>query len=233
MRIGICENDVVQRNFLKACLVKITEETGLEFELLEFNSGEELLENYTKMNMIFLDINMEGINGIETAKEIRKFDSVIEIIFVSKLTNYLYEGYEVRAYRYLLKPIRYETIKEITIKCIKNIEMEKSLVIKYKGKFIILNINEIAYIEVMKKMLTIHTDDKKYVFKMTLTKFEEKLSKHDFFRCHKSFLVNLNKVKEIKDNIANVNDTYIPISKYRLKEFRHKLTKILENSIWI
>ncbi|HID0857736.1 TPA: LytTR family transcriptional regulator DNA-binding domain-containing protein, partial [Clostridium botulinum] len=64
-------------------------------------------------------------------------------------------------------------------------------------------------------------------------KFEKKLSQHDFFRCHKSFLVNLNKVKEFKDNIINVNDTYIPISKYRSKEFRHKLTKILKNSIWL
>ncbi|BDB00519.1 LytR/AlgR family response regulator transcription factor [Clostridium botulinum] len=233
MRIGICGNDVEQRNYLKNHLIKIIKETELECELLEFDCGEELLKNYGNMNIIFLDINMGKINGIEIAKKIREFDSVVEIIFVTKLVNYIHQAYEVRAYRYLLRPINYEIIKYVTLNCIKGIEAQKNLVIKYKGEIIILNIDEITYIEVMQKMLTIHTKDKDYTFKMTLSKFEKELSQHDFFRCHKSFLVNLNKVKEFKDNIINVNDTYIPISKYRLKEFRHKLTKILKNSIWL
>ncbi|KEI98582.1 transcriptional regulator [Clostridium botulinum A2B3 87] len=233
MRIGICGNDVEQRNYLKDHLIKIIKETKLECELLEFHCGEELLQNYKKMNIVFLDINMGKINGIEIAKKIREFDSVVEIIFVTKLVNYIHQAYEVRAYRYLLRPINYEIIKYVTLNCIKSIEAQKNLVIKYKGEIIILNIDEITYIEVMQKMLTIHTKEKEYIFKMTLSKFEKKLSQHDFFRCHKSFLVNLNKVKEFKDNIINVNDTYIPISKYRSKEFRHKLTKILKNSIWL
>ncbi|GAA0114406.1 LytR/AlgR family response regulator transcription factor [Clostridium senegalense] len=233
IRIGICESDIAQRNSLKKYLNKIVGETGFKYELLEFDSGEELLKNYRRMNIIFLDINVGKINGIEAAKEIRKFDSTVEIIFVTKFNNYIYEGYEVRAYRYLLKPIRYETIKIVTLNCIKNINRQKKLVIKYKGEIIILNIDEIEYIEVMQKMITIHTEDNEYMLKMTLSKFEEKLSEYNFFRCHKSFLVNLNKLKEIKDNIIKINDTYIPISKYRLKEFREKLTKILEDSIWI
>lgn len=69
MRIGICGNDVEQRNYLKDYLIKIIKETKLECELLEFDCGEELLQNYKKMNIIFLDINMGKINGIEIAKK--------------------------------------------------------------------------------------------------------------------------------------------------------------------
>ncbi|EJO5347422.1 response regulator transcription factor [Clostridium botulinum] len=233
MRIGICQNDVVQRNSLKNNLEKITKDTEIKCEFLEFNCGQDLLKNYTKMNIIFLDISIEKINGIDIAKKIREFDSVVEIIFITSLIDYIHQAYEVRAYRYLLTPVSYETIKYVTLKCLKSIEIETNLVIKYKGEIIILNIDDITYIEVMQKMLTIHTKEKKYMVKMTLRKFEEKLSQHDFFRCHKSFLVNLNKVKEFKDNIIRVNNTYIPISKYRLKEFRNKLSKIFKNSIWI
>ncbi len=118
---------------------------------------------------------MGKINGIEIAKKIREFDSVVEIIFVTKLVNYIHQAYEVRAYRYLLRPINYEIIKYVTLNCIKSIEAQKNLVIKYKGEIIILNIDEITYIEVMQKMLTIHTKEKEYIFKMTLSKFEKKI----------------------------------------------------------
>ena len=104
--ILICEDEKAQREQLKSYLRPILEELDVPYELIEYESGEQLINNYvSKAQLIFLDIQMSELTGMETARRIREQDKNVDIIFVSGLTAYLQEGYEVAAKRYLIKPI--------------------------------------------------------------------------------------------------------------------------------
>ena len=96
---------------------------------------------------------MGKINGMNTARQIRELDKKVEIIFITSLIEYALEGYEVRAYRYLIKPIKYDDLKNNVLNCIKEISIQnKYIIVKEQGNRIKLDINEITYIEVQKKL---------------------------------------------------------------------------------
>ena len=97
------------------------------YEVLEFVSGEDLLSNYpNNIDLLFLDIQMNGLNGMDVARRIREFDNNVEIIFTTSVLDYVCEGYEVNAYRYMLKPIEYNIFKNNMGKCIENIIKKKT-----------------------------------------------------------------------------------------------------------
>lgn len=154
-RVVICEDEISQREKLKEYIHKIFDENKEKVEIIEFESAEELLSSgiiLKEVDIFLLDIKMNGLSGMDLAKMIRKEDDRSEIIFVTSLVEYIQDGYTVRAYRYLLKPIEYEEIKKHLLNCISDIK-------KKKGNFIIENrdgmrripIKEITYIEVRKK----------------------------------------------------------------------------------
>ena len=115
-RIVICEDDLSQRELLKGFLYKVFEEIQEDLDLIEFESGEEaLLEEVILkgIDIFFLDIQMNGLNGMDVARRIREFDNNVEIIFTTSVLDYVCEGYEVNAYRYMLKPIEYLSLIHI------------------------------------------------------------------------------------------------------------------------
>ncbi|HBY3422125.1 TPA: response regulator transcription factor, partial [Clostridioides difficile] len=189
------------------------------------NSGEELLERYSKdTDILLLDIQMGQINGIDTARKVRVLDDKVEIIFITALIEYALEGYEVRAYRYLIKPVKYNNLKDNIINCIKEVDIKnKYIVVKVQGSQTKLNVNEIAYIEVQKETITIHTLNEVYKINGTMSNIEKEIDCSRFFRCHKSFLVNLEHVKSIKQYVAILeNSKEVPVSRYRFKETKDK-----------
>lgn len=100
LNIVICEDDLPQRLLLYNYLDKILNDICLDYDILEFSSAEELLTNYPrKLDILFLDIQMGDLSGMDVARKIRNFDSRVEIIFTTAIAEYIYEGYEVRAYR--------------------------------------------------------------------------------------------------------------------------------------
>ena len=154
IKIAICEDEKEQQELLKTYINQIFEALYIKYKLEIFNSGEELLENYQNdTDVLLLDIQMGQINGMDTARKIRSIDDKVEIIFITSLIEYALEGYEVRAYRYLIKPVKYENLKENIINCIKEIDIKnKYIIVKEQGNQIKLDINEITYVEVQKKL---------------------------------------------------------------------------------
>ena len=127
-RIVICEDDLSQRELLKGFLYKVFEEIQEDLDLIEFESGEEaLLEEVILkgIDIFFLDIQMNKLTGMDLARWIRKENDTSEIIFVTSLVNYIQEGYTVRAYRYLLKPINYEDLRSHLLSCISDITKKR------------------------------------------------------------------------------------------------------------
>lgn len=234
IKIAICEDEKDQQELLKNYIEKIFEGLSIKYSLDIFYSGEELLENYSKdIDLILLDIQLGEINGMDTARKIRILDNNVEIIFITSLIEYALEGYKVRAYRYLVKPVKYEDIKENIINCIKEVEIKnKYIIIKKQGHQIKLDINEITYIEVQKETITIHTLNEVYKISGTMSNIEKEIDCSRFFRCHKSFLVNLEHIKIIKQYVAILeNNEEVPVSRYRFKETKDKFFDLIEDKL--
>ncbi|EGT3907995.1 response regulator transcription factor, partial [Clostridioides difficile] len=226
-RIVICEDDITQIAFLRECILKSLEGISSQIELFEFNSGEELLEtNLEGIDIFFLDIKMLQLTGMDVAKIIRETNDTSEIIFITSIVDYIQEGYKVRAYRYLLKPIDFGDLNESILSCISDIikKRENFMLIENKGIINKILINSIMYIEVRKKVLTIHTKNDTYYTKNSMDKIELELEKYNFFRCHKSYLINLEYIQFICKNTVVINDEDVPVSKYRMADLKKKLT---------
>ncbi|HBG8370231.1 TPA: response regulator transcription factor [Clostridioides difficile] len=234
IKIAICEDEKEQQELLKRYINQIFDVLSVKCRLEVFNSGEELLERYSKdTDILLLDIQMGQINGIDTARKVRVLDDKVEIIFITALIEYALEGYEVRAYRYLIKPVKYNNLKDNIINCIKEVDIKnKYIVVKVQGSQTKLNVNEIAYIEAQKETITIHTLNEVYKINGTMSNIEKEIDCSRFFRCHKSFLVNLEHVKSIKQYVAILeNSKEVPVSRYRFKETKDKFFDLIEEKL--
>src|SRR3712207_2382181 len=128
---------------------------------------------------------------MDAARKIREFDNNVEIVFTTAILDYIHEGYEVRAYRYLLKPLKYDCILKHTKACINDlIDKKDTIVIKDRLKTAIIQTKDILYVEVLRKEVTIYTKEEKYVFKTSMKVIEDNLVKKNFFRDRKSTRLN-------------------------------------------
>ena len=203
---------------------------SINYKIYEFSSGEELLSNYPKdLDILIMDIQMKIINGMDTARKIREFDQNLEIIFMTSFSEFMQEGYEVKAYRYILKPISERKISRNILPCINEIMKKKNnyLTINVKNYVDRIKIDSIVYIETDRPNILIYTNDNKYTTKMSISKIDKILREHGFFRCHNSYIVNLKLVESMNSNTLKIGEKYIPISKYRVKELKLALTNIL------
>ena len=213
LNIIICDDEFLHRLILKEFLITILNEEFLEYDLIEYSSGKDLINNYNKADLLFLDIQMNELSGMDVARKIRELDNNVEIIFTTAIEKYVFEAYEVRAYRYLLKPIEYEKLKRQVKLCISDYLIKNSIISIDTNKVTIkIPIGEILYAEVMKRV-------------------EKKLLNYGFFRCHHSYLVNLNKISEIRNKTIFINDNEIPISRTRYKSLKIKLVNLLGDSL--
>jgi DNA-binding LytR/AlgR family response regulator len=234
LNIVICEDDNLFRDILREYLEIILKEVTDQFEIIEFNCGEYLIENYSdNIDIYFLDIEMGKLTGMDVARKIREKNDKSEIIFTTGLIDYIHDGYEVRAYRYLLKPIQFEQLKEHVNSCIKDIikKNENNLIVQIKGEVHNIKIDDIMFIEVINKDIMIHTKKQIYNTKTCMKKIEKELTRYNFYRCHKGFLVNINQIESIRKNMIYINDIKIPVSRYRMKDLKFKLISSLGDII--
>ena len=133
------------------------------------------------MEMFLIDIQLNEINKIDNATKIREIDNKVEIIFILSLIEYELEVYEVRTYRYLIKPVKYDDLKEHIINCIKEVDIKnKYIIIKEQGNGIKIDNNEITYIKVQKENITIHILNKIYKTKGTMNNIEKEINCSSF-----------------------------------------------------
>ena len=220
--IGVCEDNSLHINLVKGYIDDFFNEFH-NYEVLEFVSGEDLLSNYP--------------NNIETRASSDEEEIILDYIrkndrLTKSVLDYVCEGYEVNAYRYMLKPIEYNIFKNNMGKCIENIIKKKNdfLTINDKSKLIKIKFDDILYIETSKRQLIIHTINGHEIIKMSIRKLEKLLNK-DFFRCHNSFIVNLEKINKIDVSDIYINNATIPISKHRRKQLKARLIEVLGDKL--
>ncbi|MDY3000180.1 LytTR family DNA-binding domain-containing protein [Romboutsia timonensis] len=230
INIGICDDELLYRIKIKDILKELLRLYAINYNIYEFSSGEELLNNYPKdLDILIMDIQMKIVNGMDTAKKIREFDQNLEIIFMTSFSEFMQEGYEVKAYRYILKPINERKISKNILPCIDEVMKKKKnyLSINVKNYIDRIKIDSIVYIETARPNILIYTHDNMYTTKMTISKIEKILSEYGFFRCHNSYIVNLKLIESMNGNTVVVKGKNIPISKYRVKDLKLAITNIL------
>lgn len=234
VNIVICENDKNDQEFVKDKVVEILDDLDIEYEIKVYNSGDDLLEGYDKYtDIILLDIQMDGLDGMETARKIREFDDNVEIIFITSFVEYALEGYEVNAYRYLLKPVKDENLRTSLINCLNDRNfVKRSIVIKEGDTRIKISLKDIMYIEIQGNDITVHTLKDTYRTKGTMSNFETEINSDMFVRCHKSYLVNLEYIKSIKRYTSIlVNDEEVPLSRNKYKEIKDRFFEMIEDKL--
>ena len=217
IKVAICDDD---KNIVNDIKRYIESYNGASFEISLFNSGEDLIENKDKFNVIFLDIDMDGIDGIKAAKKIREYDKAVKIIYVTSYTDYLNLAFSVHAFGYLNKPISEEQIHSQISEAIsyfKEEEVQEKLEFVTTDGIVRLAPKEIYYFEYIDRKVVIKTKDYSYSLKGKITAIAKDMAKYDFVMPHQSFTVNLFHVKSIKGyDIFMMDGSLIPLSQKKI-----------------
>lgn len=212
----ICDDEKIFRNDLKRILSRELELAGINYRITEFSSGEELFAKVPSRSsqIIFLDIEMKDWDGIETAKKLRASNNHAVIIFVTSHPDFVFQGYEVRAFNYILKPYKPEKIAEVLHKALEELEIstEKYYVIEQRSGAIRIPLSRIRYFSSDKRLIHVVTDTETYDFYDKLSNLETKLS-NAFVRIHNRYLIHLKYLNEIQGNQAIVDGESLPVSR--------------------
>lgn len=226
MKIAICDDHEIQLDLINKYIKEWAIANEVDISIDKFKSGEEFLiewEDYEKYDIIFLDIEMSTISGIELSNIIRKQNKTVDIVFATGIFKYALHGYKVGALQYLIKPIKKEdvaTCLDSTKNRIKDINNDsKYITIEMPKKSLKLNYETIEYCIMFSPYIDIHTNSDKITLRKKISDIEELLPKTSFIRCHRSYLVNIKYIKTVtKDNVILESGLKIPISRGKYNE---------------
>lgn len=224
LKIGILEDEPKQMQRITDFLEQFRQEhPPFSYTVDWYERGAHLLERYQRdCDLLFLDIQLPDMLGIEAAHRIREMDQNVMIIFVTNLTQYAIEGYSVRAFDYVLKPVSYAAFSaklERALRILSHREQQVSIDIRCREGSRRLSSDMILYFEVFDHDLIIHTDQGDMKQWGSLSKYEKMLEGAHFARCNSCYLVNLKFVRGVERDTVVVGQDRLSISKSRRKAF--------------
>ncbi len=227
MTVAIVDDDKKMRDLLTNYLHRMEKEFDLSFSITAFESGMTFLKEYTNTDIVLLDIDMPVINGMETAKELRKLDTQVVIVFITNLAQYAINGYEVNAVSYILKPVHYFDLAFKLRRAAEIAERNKRADIVISAGTVIkrVDISDVAYVEAVKHKVIYHLRNGTYETWDTLGNAEKKLDYPCFIRTNRCYIVNMNYITEINDIYITVNGDRLLVSRSRKKELVEKFTQ--------
>ena len=222
IRIAIVEDDKNYAETLTKYIGRYEQESGHRVQIFTFRDGEDIIEDYkANYDIILMDIEMQFMDGMTAAEEIRKMDSEVVIIFITNMPQYAMKGYAVEALDYVLKPINYYAFSQRIDRALSRMKkrVERFLNISCRGGIRKIEISSILYVEVQDHDLLYHTKDGVVSQRGTMKEVEESLKDEDFYRCNKCYLVNLENVDAVEGNHVIIGDEEVLVSRPRKKEF--------------
>lgn len=189
-----------------------------------FQDGADVISEYRPdWDVLFLDIQMPGVDGMTAARCIREVDSEVIIVFVTSSPHYAVSGYEVDALSYLLKPVGYASFEQEMRRVLVRLQQRARRELLFRstdGELHRVAVADVLYIESVKHRVEVHTLDGDFSVVLTLKAIEVDLDGEGFMRCHSGLLVNLRHVTGTEGNDCRVRGgTRLPISRPRKKEF--------------
>ena len=219
MRICYVEDEAAQAELLRKRVIAWGESNDIQVNMDLYKSANEYLFNAGKCayDLIFLDIRMDDTNGMELARRIREEDKDVLLVFVTSERGFVFEGYEVDAYRYILKPISDEKLSEVLDYAKNNaVRDEGSIVLKIDNEITRIMRNDIAYIEVKGHYVDIHTASETIIYKTSFEDLMELLNENSlvFIKTHRSYAVNIDKILKIgRTEVTLITKETVRVSK--------------------
>lgn len=196
MKIAICDDEKEMCSSLKRLVLK----QRPDCEVSLFDSGRQMLQSRQRFQIVLMDIQMEGMSGIETARALRMKDENAVLIFVTALKEYVFEAFDVSAFHYLLKPVSGETFRRVFDRACREAEKRgreeaEQVFFRTRNRSFTLRKQDILYVESRGRKVDIHTVRECVTVYATMNSLEEQLGE-GFYRCHRGYLVNLAHVSE-------------------------------------
>ncbi len=231
MQIAICDDDKVFRQTIREVLLKYKAEYRFEINIYEYESGNSLLESNRVFDIIFLDYKMPGLDGMETARRLRKDNHICSIIFVTNYPEFVLESFAVQPFRFMVKPIQENLIEEAMNAYVQLQKLFFPISIVMDGEIKTIASQDITYLEGDGKYGWIYTENETYHSSKTLMEIHKVLPPYSFFRVHKSFVINMFCINTIKENLVILNSgEQIPISRARLAGFKKAYRDFLKHN---
>lgn len=223
-KIAIVEDEAIWSDALKEMIKMFEREHDLTIESTLFTSIEAFLSGYKdRYDLVFMDIELPGMNGMEGARKLREIDSVVTLIFITNLAQFAVQGYEVSALDYLIKPVNYRNFSVKMLNALETIGKadDKRVAVFGKTEIHSMSINEILYVEVYGHHLLFHKTDGQCVDACgSLAVLEEELRDLGFSRCNVCYLINMKYITKICAlNVILADGTELQISRRRRKDF--------------
>lgn len=231
-QVAVCDDDTAILDTLCSLCREIFAEDGISHEITAFTNAEDLKAKLdTQSNpfdLLILDIQMEGMTGMELAHSLRDGGDRVSIIFITACDDYLSEGYVVQPIHFLLKPVKKEALANALHTDLKLNYLPKTVLLQIGSKTVSLSFSDIRYIESFNHEVIVHQAGTKRTYSLSLTEVERQLPPGQFCRCHNSYLVNLGYVQEIgRTELYLRGHETLPVGRTYYKSFQEKFIRYL------
>lgn len=228
MRIAICEDEEIVAEKIWGYLF---DKEDIEAQC--FLEPEKLLAEYEqcrRFDVLFCDAKMDKMDGITLCAKLREYDPDLYIVFITNYVEYAPAGYEVGLFRYLLKPVTKEMVEKVLTEIRQDADKVGKLVLKTSFGNMIVNAHEILYMEIQDKETEVHCEDSVFRVSKSLAELEALVTDMPFFRIHRKYLVNLERVREFDQfQVTLDNGGFLPISYRKSHEFKTALYQFLQH----
>lgn len=230
-KIAVCDDEEA----VAAQVKELITEWNPSVDVVCFSSGEELLENYQSYEAVFLDIDMAGMNGIETGKAIRKMDKDTKIVYLTAYRDYVSGAFGVHAFQYLLKPVNKKAIWNVLEEIFRYTKAaEKKIILDFHtvDGSLCLPVERIYFFEYENRKIRIVTDEEQYYMSDKIGNVAKRMAEFGFSMPHQSFVVNMFHVKNVKNQqIFLDNGMEIPLSQKKQKIWKQELMEYLSRRL--
>ena len=234
INVAIVEDTLKDAETLKDYTRRAVEMVNETCEITVFNNAVDFLDGYRgNFDIVFMDIELPDINGMDAAKKLRLLDESVVLIFVTNMAQFAVGGYAVDAMDFMVKPVSYENVCIKISRAIKKIEgkREEKLVLPGKSGVTVIMIPQIRYVEIMNHRLTFFTTPGDEAAMGSLSKIEEKILRFNIWRCNNYSLVNLNFVTKVEDYTVWLGKEMLTVSRARKRPFLKDLADLLGGGV--
>lgn len=230
MKIAVVDDNPKDGGRIKQYIERYALEQDQKFQVFLYASGLDFLDDMGRnFDVVFMDIEMPHLDGIETARKMRERDDTTILIFITNLAQYAIHGYKVNAIEFMVKPVGYYNFSDKMTKALRFVRRNEEKVMLFKSSDAVTKIpvSQILYLEKEKNYIIFHTERGEFRERGSMAEMEEKLAGAGFSKCIAGCLVNLRHVLKMEKDLVWVGNTSLPVSRAQRKEFAKEFVDFL------